>query len=231
MHACARNSSEPTVDRKDMLSLSAWARFAVEAVVSVLSPPACASCDTRVPMMHAFCKECADSCVRPSAHVSTYAAFAYGGAIARAIVRYKFESRPDLSRPLGDLLVRALPVDLEANLVVPVPLHPTRLAERGYNQAALLATRLAQHLSVPLSALALARTRNTPKQTSLERTARLANVADAIRARPNSRLSGARVLLVDDVRTTGATLSVCSRALLAAGARDVVTAVVAVAET
>jgi ComF family protein len=114
------------------------------------------------------------------------------------------------------------------DVVVPVPLHPARLAERGYNQAALLGAAAAAELGVPLLARGLARTRDTPQQARLDRAARRANVAGAFRAR--ARLRGKRVVLVDDVATTGSTLAACTRALLDAGAASVTALVVARAE-
>jgi ComF family protein len=110
---------------------------------------------------------------------------------------------------------------------VPVPLHPSRLAERGYNQSSLLARRVARHLGAPFAPLALARARDTPKQATLDREARLANVAGAFRVREPTRVYGRAVLLVDDVSTTGATLAACAQALQAAGASAVATAVLA----
>lgn len=118
-------------------------------------------------------------------------------------------------------LVRADEVDV----VVPVPLHAGRLAERGYNQAALLARPVARVIGAPLACRALVRVRATERQASLDREARLANVVDAFACRGDVR--GRRVLLVDDVTTTGATLNACRSALAVAGARDVVALVLA----
>ncbi len=185
-------------------------------------------------MLAAFCGTCASTVQRAPAQgpggASAAAAFVYGGAVARAIVRLKYEQRPDLARPLGDLLCRALEpraAALAGVVVVPVPLHPSRLADRGFNQAALLASRVARHLGAPLRALALARVRDTPKQAALDRQARLANLAGAFVARRPGQTVERDILLVDDVRTTGATLDACAHALLAAGARSVSSAAVA----
>jgi ComF family protein len=99
-----------------------------------------------------------------------------------------------------------------------VPLHPRRLRERGYNQSALLARRAAERIGVPVEE-ALARTRATAHQVGLDAVARAANVANAFElARGYPHLQGRRVLLIDDVRTSGATLGACAEAARAAGA-------------
>ena len=113
---------------------------------------------------------------------------------------------------------------------MPVPLHPRRLAERGYNQASLLAVEVAGNLAAPLAATALARVRNTSQQALLDREGRLRNVAQAFRVRAPKAVRGRHVVLVDDVATTGATLGACSAELLGAGASEVTALVVARAE-
>ncbi|MGD0524857.1 MAG: ComF family protein [Polyangiaceae bacterium] len=217
-------------DRWEHVSLPAsLAALALDVLASVLAPPRCAACDASVARVAVFCASCAAT-VEAAPPGPVAAAYVYGGAIADAIVRMKYSSRPDLARPLGDLLWRALAardVSLRDALVVPVPLHPSRLAERGYNQSALLARRVAHHLRAPFAPLALARARDTPKQANLDREARLANVAGAFRVRQPARVRGRAVLVVDDVCTTGATLHACSSALRAAGAGAVEAVVLA----
>jgi ComF family protein len=181
-------------------------------------------------MLAAFCEACASTVQRAPEVDATVAAFVYGGAVAHAVVRLKYDRRPDLARPLGDLLWRALEpraAPMAGVVVVPVPLHPSRLADRGFNQAALIASRLARRLEATFRPLALARVRDTPRQASLDREARLANMARALVARRPEQVFGRDVLLVDDVRTTGATIDACTDALLAAGARSVSSATVA----
>ena len=181
-------------------------------------------------MLAAFCTECARTAERaPSDSRHDIAAFVYGGAISHAIGRLKYDRRPDLARPLGDLLWRAIERHsrpLAGAVIVPVPLHRARLAERGFNQSALLARRVSCRLGAPLRP-ALVRVRDTPQQTALNREARIANVAGAFRPRQHCFVQGCTVLLVDDVCTTGATLAECARVLREAGARLVASAVVA----
>ena len=171
-----------------------------------------------------FCPGCANAVERAD---DSHAPFVYGGPIAAAITRFKYTPVPELARPLGELLAReAERFSFDVDAVVPVPLHVSRLYERGFNQAALLAAPVARGLGVPHLPRALERTRATEKQAELDRSARLRNVASAFRAR--SRVP-ARILLVDDVRTTGATQNACAAALRAAGCTDVRCLVLAIA--
>jgi len=207
------------------------ASVALDLVAAFLAPPRCAACDSPVARLAVFCAACG-STVQPAddAGDGAMAAFVYGGAISDAITRFKYGARPDLARPLADLLWRAVGARarlLRGCVVVPVPLHPVRLAERGFNQSALLAGPVSRRLGAPFLPLALARVRDTPRQASLGREDRLGNVRGAFAVRQPRRLCGRPVLLVDDVRTTGSTLAACTRAMLEAGAGPVATAVLA----
>jgi ComF family protein len=215
---------------------SATASLVAEALGALLAPDRCAACAAAVPMRTIFCPACAATVA-----VATFdargggpdvAAFAYGGAVAQAIAAFKYAGRPDLARPLAHLMRRALPAlrACSPDLVVPVPLHPSRLAARGFNQAALLAAPVARDLAARFAPRALVRTRDTAAQASLDRPAREANVASAFVLRRGASVRGARVLIVDDVRTTGATLRACAAALEAGGAREVRTLVLARAD-
>ena len=219
-------------------------------VGEALSPTTCASCDAPIPFKNVFCPECAGSVVRdagagigesdrssggscPGGLERAVAFSLFGGAVAAALRRLKYEERPDLARPLGHLLRRAArDADLAAgaDVVVPVPLHPRRLAERGFNQAALLAAEVAGELRAPTAPRALSRARDTPQQAMLDRAGRLNNVTRAFLAIDPARVRGRRVVLVDDVMTTGATLTACAEALLEAGASSVAGLVVARSE-
>ncbi len=213
--------------------MGAFARLFYELLASAVAPDRCASCDAAVPFLTAFCPPCAATLIlaeiRDERHL---AAFVYGGAVARAITRLKFERRPDIARPLSSALRRAA-VGLGANppeVVIPVPLHPRRLVERGYNQSALLSAPVAQSLGARHLALGLLRQRETAEQATLDRGARLVNVSKAFVVPRPSAVLGRSLLVVDDVRTTGATLAACAEALFGAGAREVRTLTVAQAE-
>ncbi|MDC0748459.1 ComF family protein [Polyangium mundeleinium] len=214
---------------RPFLLASVAARALARALLDTLSPPACAACDAPVRRDRVFCSPCAATVLRAANEPGEPLAFAaFGGAVAAALRRFKYGERPDLGRPLGHLLRGLMREEAPGvDLVVPVPLHPRRLAERGYNQAALLAHAAADELDVPLAARALVRLRDTTQQATLRRAERHANVARAFVTRSPRAVQGLRVLLVDDVATTGATLSACRDALVEAGARDVITLCVA----
>jgi ComF family protein len=157
----------------------------------------------------------------------------YDGALVRTIVLLKFERIEPLgawfAERLADL-VRQNGEALAADMVVPVPLHRDRERERGYNQADLVAKPLARKLGLPHKAVLLVRTRPRPDKQVLSLEERWESVRGAFATRPDSQVDKARVLLVDDVMTTGATLDACARALLEAGAKSVIGLTVARAE-
>jgi len=141
--------------------------------------------------------------------------------LREAVHALKYEGLRVLAAPLGELLAECWRAErLRADVVVPVPLHPARLRQRGYNQSALLARELSRRIGIPLREDALARTRNTPAQVGLSAAERHANVSGAFGCADDG-LRDLHVLVVDDVLTTGATLEACAEALQTAGVASV----------
>jgi competence protein ComFC len=167
----------------------------------------------------------------PACQAQTYAfdrvrSFAvYVDAVVRAILLLKFEQIEPLGVWFSERLAEMVNVDggrFSADVVVPVPLHRKREKERGYNQAALLSKPLARRLRLPHRAVLLMRTRPRPDKQVLSLEERWESVRGAFATRPGSQVDNLRVLLVDDVLTTGATLDACARALREAGAKSVI---------
>ncbi|HYG66713.1 MAG TPA: ComF family protein, partial [Anaeromyxobacteraceae bacterium] len=219
---------------------SSLVRATAAAVLDLVFPPRCAACGAGTDA-EPFCPVCADAlepvppgCATcglpgplprcgaceadPPAFDAVRAAGLFGGPLADAIHRLKYRDRPALARPLGAWLARAVPLPAGA-AVVSVPLARGRRIARGYDQAALLADRLARGAGRPRLRAALARVRETPPQVGRTRAERLRNVAGAFRAAAAVR--GRDLVLVDDVVTTGATASAAADALRRAGARSV----------
>ncbi|MBM3957148.1 MAG: ComF family protein [Gemmatimonadetes bacterium] len=179
-----------------------------------LTGPACRSCAAPMPSGDR-CWRCAE---RPPATSRTVALFQMDGPIRTAVHRLKYEDLRAVAPVLGDLMAAHPALDrVHADVVMPVPLHRRRLRSRGYNHAELLARPVAVRLGVHVDTRTLRRVRASPPQVeAADEAERRLRVADAFEA--GAAASGKRVLLVDDVCTTGATLDACARALKRAGA-------------
>ncbi|KRF02176.1 competence protein ComF [Frateuria sp. Soil773] len=177
------------------------------------NPRCCARCALPLPAPAALCGQCQR---RPPPWDAAWAPFRYGWPLDRLEARYKFGRDLAAGRALAEAWRReprplALP-----SLIVPVPLHPRRLRERGFNQALELGRPLARSLAVPLRHDLLRRRRATAAQTELDAAGRRRNVRGAFEADADVRWP-AHVAILDDVMTTGATLSECARVLKGAG--------------
>ncbi len=157
----------------------------------------------------------------------------YQGSLRDVLHRFKYGGRTSLARPLAHMLIapgKHLARLHKIDRIIPVPLHPKRLRQRGFNQASLLARRLGSALKISVDYTSLQRSRWTEPQTGLPRRQRAANVRGAFSLKSNAKVRGKGILVVDDVLTTGETVNQCVRVLKKdGGAREV--AVLTVART
>lgn len=189
-----------------------------------IKPPFCSTCSEPFPGDITQVFSCANCAHRRLYFESAVAVYRSRGVVRRILHEFKYGHQIHLRHPVADWLAETLhDPRLDGrrfDLVVPVPLHPARKRERGFNQAELLAqllsTRARLRMREPLE-----RIRYTTTQTAFDRTERMENLRNAFRLRKKADVRGLRVLLIDDVLTTGSTLSECARVLKAAGAISV----------
>ncbi len=200
-------------------------KAAADAALDLLLAPRCAGCGAAGTWL---CLACRDLC-EPVRQGRVTAAGSYGGALREAIHRFKYGGERALANELGELVAACVASDFATgvalDVVVPAVLHHERARSRGYDQAWLLAAVVGGRTALPLR-VPLRRIRPAVPQIALDRAARAENLRGAYVAEAGA-LRGARVALVDDVATTGATLAAATGALRAAGARVVRSYVVA----
>ncbi|NWG12843.1 MAG: ComF family protein [Acidobacteria bacterium] len=209
-------------------------RLCWEKVLSLdIRPPWCACCglpfQMELPAEEHLCGRCT---VEMPPYAAARSFGYYTAEISRMIQGFKFERRRNLAALLAPLLAAAFGSTwsrTDFDLVVPLPLHPRRRRERGFNQSALLASRLSMYLIIPCSEGALTRVRHTPPQVGLADAERSLNIRGAFTCGRRELVADRRILLVDDVMTTGATAASATEALRKAGAVSV--AVLTVART
>ena len=190
--------------------------------LTFLGEPACLQCGYPFELDFGEPVRCGACLARPPAYDRARAAFAYEDPVRAMLISLKHADRTDLVPGLARWLARAAePLLAEADCVAPVPLHAKRLRRRRFNQAAMLAKHLSDAAGIAFEPMLLNRRRDTASQGHLSPTARRRNVEHAFRAPGPARIEGRRILLVDDVLTTGATLEACARTLKRAGARGV----------
>ena len=192
-----------------------WFCAACRSKIDRILPPLCDRCGR--PLHVPVCPYCQ----KLPLQIDGIRAMAFfEGNMRKAIHALKYEHRPELAQVLGSLLSDHLSAHpLPADAIVVVPLHSTRERARGYNQSLLLAQTLGAHTNLPVWGDVLTRVRATRSQIELDAAERHANVQDAFAA--DARVAGTRLLLIDDVCTTGATMDACSIALKQHGVKSV----------
>lgn len=198
-------------------------------LLQLLFPPRCVACGRRGELLCSSCLalvQFRDPSWVTEVHDITplngvRSAVEFSGPIRKAVHQFKYGGLRALAPTLGEMLWSDWIFDSRpADLIVPVPLHSSRLRQRGYNQSALLAHELGRRTGLPVSEQALTRRIATPPQVGLTKQERLLNVRGAFTCE-SARVRGLSVVVIDDVMTTGATLRACAEELLRAGASQV----------
>ncbi|HRY07896.1 MAG TPA: ComF family protein [Hyphomicrobiaceae bacterium] len=192
--------------------------------IDFIRPPLCERLGIPLPFDSGAGTLSAKALAEPPVYGRARAVARYDGVMRQMIHDFKFRDRHDASKLFGRWMAEAgASLIADADVIAPVPLHRWKLLKRRFNQSALLATQVSQLTGIPNAPLALARTRKTVPQLGLTAIQRQQNVKGAfsVPSRQRPAIEGRRVLLVDDVITTGATISAATRALLAAGASSV----------
>jgi len=217
-------------------------------VLDFALPPRCAGCGTIVPDVHSFCAECwkqieflgeagcgvcglplqaTDSTVcaaclaRPPRIARTRSAVAYDELSRGLAIRLKYGRKVAIARTMARYMAPLVQSADSEPILMPVPLHRTRLWSRGFNQSALVVHELSRRLELRSEVLALSRTKRTPPLKGMSPLQRRKAVAGAFRVRDKKAIAGKTVILIDDVLTTGSTAEACARTLKRAGAARV----------
>jgi ComF family protein len=192
--------------------------------IRFIRSPLCPRCGVPFPVTEGEDRLCGDCLTEKKPYAVARSVGRYEETLLTAIHRFKYRGRAAIGVILGGIMADFAGMIWDMKVferIVPVPLHRKRLRERGFNQAVILARELAKRFDIPLDFMSLRREVFTPPQVGLGREERSANIHGAFSARHPERIAGWRILLVDDVYTTGSTLAECSRILIRAKAESV----------
>ena len=185
----------------------------------IINSKVCLRCGEPINIHSNYCLTCKNTHHHFKKNISC---FTYEPPISNLIIKYKFNNAKYLGNIFSSfMLQKCIEANIIPDIIIPVPLHSARIKERGFNQAELLCKDFANKINKPILSNCLVRIKNTPKQSTLSPSDRLNDVKDAFKVVDNSQIKNKIILLVDDVYTTGATLSACAQALLKAKAKEV----------
>jgi len=193
--------------------------------ITSMPSPRCSRCDRPFPSAiatayspHHMCQPCL---LHPPSYTRAWTLYPYTSPLRDAICLFKYRGKVSLASALGSLMAKQLPFFGHVDVIIPVPLHQDRLRQREFNQSLLLADQIGRVLGIPVSYTNLIRTTPSPPQTSLTKKSRLKNLRGAFALQYPNEIMKKRVLLIDDVFTTGTTVNECAKSLRKAGSWDV----------
>ena len=193
--------------------------------IAPLGPSRCTRCDrpfvSPLATIHSPQHICQSCRKRPPSYTKAWTLYPYRPPLQDAICLFKYRGKVSLAEPLARLMIDRLPALEKIDVIVPVPLQADRLREREFNQALLLADRIGRYLHIPVCSTVLSRIAPAPPQTTLSRKKRLNNLRGAFAIPRPEAISDKRILLIDDVFTTGTTVNACAKILRKAGSGDV----------
>jgi ComF family protein len=207
-------------DSKDVSRCS----FCEECLGSLrpIEPPICERCGMPVPsLMEPSAKFCGRCLSDPPPYTRARYGVQYEGALRDALLRFKFGGHLSVGRALSELLLETFEkhfASSDFDIIVPIPMYDRRLPSRGFNQAVILAEGVESGTGIPLDRFSFRKIKDTPPQVGLTRRERVANLKRSFSVSKPDRIRGRRILLIDDVATTGSTIEEASRTLLKAGA-------------
>lgn len=220
IHPAETDSNQKSPENR-FFCLSCWGK------ITPLSGPSCPVCafpfPSEVALFHSpghLCGECREA---PPYFSKAITPYRYEGALAKAVQLLKYERQVVLATSLAALLMTKL-APLEIDLVTAIPLHVSKLRQREFNQSLLVAKEVSRRLAKPLAVDVMIRNRETEPQVGLSKKARKKNMRHVFSIQRQKRVFGKRILLIDDVYTTGATLKEAAKTLIKTGAQEVIVA-------
>lgn len=211
------------------------------AVYSLIFPHRCALCDNIISRNLLICPSCDKNlkfkffkrkiCIISNKEINCIAPFTYSDKVREAVIRFKFHSKVGNCKFLSSAMVKAFENYKEkSDIIVPVPISLKRKMQRKYNQCELLAEEISKNIEIPCKNI-LVKIVDNPAQHDIESVYKSENVKNAYKVNPDFKIQGKRILLVDDVCTTGNTLKECAKTLLENGAESVTCLVIALANS
>ncbi len=200
----------------------------LENAFSIIFPRVCIACDIKLKQNEAyFCEKCYNELIFSKIHISdeweipvkyfskAYSEFKYSDIVKQLVHSLKYENYTKIAKYMAYLTfdIAGLKIKTKYDYLVPVPLHKVRQRERGYNQALLIAKAIGKRLDLPVSSKIIYRTRYTSTQTQKNHEERLSNVSNAFKLYKKANVKGKKILLIDDVVTTGSTLNTIAHVL------------------